>query len=103
MPNPVKDTQPDYIALAMVLLLLAFVAVLVVRKYLLNKKTAQLPPAEVQPEPAEIPVAPGTAGQIKLHTVETKTAAMLMAIIADQLGKPLNELRFISIREVENQ
>ena len=103
MPNPVQDTQPDYIALAMVLLLLAFVAVLVIRKFLRNKKSAQLPPAEVQPEPVEIPVAPGTAGQIKLHSVEPKTAAMLMAIVADKLGKPLNELRFISIREVENQ
>ena len=25
---------------------------------------------------------------------------MIMAIVADSLGKPLNELRFISIREV---
>ena len=25
--------------------------------------------------------------------------AMLMAIVADKLGKPLNELRFISIKE----
>ena len=29
------------------------------------------------------------------------TAAMLMAIVADKLGKPLNELRFISIKEVK--
>ena len=26
---------------------------------------------------------------------------MLMAIVADKLGKPLNELRFISIKEVK--
>jgi hypothetical protein len=25
---------------------------------------------------------------------------MLMAIVADKMGKPLNELRFISIKEV---
>ena len=50
---------------------------------------------------AEAPkaVAPGTAGQLKLHDVDPKTAAMLMAIVADKLGKPLNELRFISIKE----
>ena len=54
-------------------------------------------PAPVQ----EAPVAPGSAGGVKLHNVEPKTAAMLMAIVADQLGKPLNELRFISIKEVE--
>ena len=49
----------------------------------------------------EAPVAPGVAGQLKLHDVEPKTAAMIMAIVADKLGKPLNELRFISIKEVK--
>ena len=53
------------------------------------------------PAPVEVPkaTAPGTAGELKLHDVEPKTAAMLMAIVADKLGKPLNELRFISIKE----
>ena len=45
--------------------------------------------------------APGSAGEIKLHDVPDRTAAMLMAIVADKLGKPLNELRFISIREIK--
>ena len=45
--------------------------------------------------------APGTAGQLKLHDVPPKTAAMIMAIVANQMGKPLNELRFISIKEVK--
>ena len=45
--------------------------------------------------------APGSAGKLKLHDVEPKTAAMLMAIIADKMGKPINELRFISIKEVK--
>ena len=37
------------------------------------------------------------------HTaaLDPKTAAMLMAIVADKTGKPLNELRFISIKEVK--
>ena len=35
-------------------------------------------------------VAPGSAGELKLHDVEPKTAAMLMAIVADKMGKPLN-------------
>ena len=47
------------------------------------------------------PVAPGTAGELKLHDVEPRTAAMLMAIVADKMGKPLNELRFKSIKEVK--
>ena len=50
---------------------------------------------------AEKATAPGSAGQLKLHDVEPKTAAMLMAIVADKMGKPINELRFISIKEVK--
>ena len=46
-------------------------------------------------------VAPGSAGELKLHDVEPKTAAMLMAIVADKMGKPLNEMRFKSIKEVK--
>ena len=46
--------------------------------------------------------APGSAGKIALHDVPDKTAAMLMAIVADRTGKPLNQLRFISIREVND-
>lgn len=46
--------------------------------------------------------APGSAGKIALHNVPDKTAAMLMAIVADRTGKPLNQLRFISIREVKD-
>ena len=59
-------------------------------------------PAAAPAAPAvEAPKAPGSAGQLKLHDVEPKTAAMLMAIVADKMGKPINELRFISIKEVK--
>ena len=51
--------------------------------------------------PAAEVAAPGTAGQLKLHDVNPTTAAMIMAIVADKMGKPLNELRFISIKEVK--
>ena len=56
-------------------------------------------PAAAAPVSAE--PAPGSAGKLKLHDVEPKTAAMLMAIVADKMGKPINELRFISIKEVK--
>ena len=67
------------------------------------KATAAAPaPAAAPAAPAvEAPKAPGSAGQLKLHDVEPKTAAMIMAIVADKMGKPLNELRFISIKEVK--
>ena len=59
-------------------------------------------PAAAPAAPAvEAPKAPGSAGQLKLHDGEPKTAAMIMAIVADKMGKPLNELRFISIKEVK--
>ena len=57
--------------------------------------------APVAAAPAAPVVAPGSAGQLKLYDVEPKTAAMLMAIVANKMGKPLNELRFISIKEVK--
>ena len=47
-----------------------------------------------------MPKAKGTAGELKLYNTDPRDAAMIMAIVADSLGKPLNELRFISIREV---
>lgn len=97
-----QNTQPDYVALAMVLVLVIVVAIMAIRKRLSvqNKETDPV----VTPAPAEEtekPAAPGSAGQVKIHGVEPKTAAMLMAIVADKMGKPLNELRFISIKEVE--
>ena len=46
-------------------------------------------------------LAPGSAGDLKLYDTDPRDAAMIMAIVADELGKPLNELRFISIREVK--
>ena len=88
----------DPIALAIVLVALAAFAVwaIINRK----KEAAEEIPVEAVPE-APKAEAPGSAGAIKLYNVEPKTAAMLMAIVADKTGKPLNELRFISIKEVE--
>lgn len=53
------------------------------------------------PEAKALPVAPGSAGHIKLFDVPDKEAAMIMAIVADKMQKPLNELHFISIKEVK--
>ena len=87
------------LTLGLVALLALAVIIAVIRKAVSNKKATDAPAVAEEPVPA--PEAPGSAGQLKLHNVEPKTAAMLMAIVADKLGKPLNELRFISIKEVE--
>ncbi|MBQ6431728.1 MAG: OadG family protein [Oscillospiraceae bacterium] len=65
-----------------------------------KKAAAVVTPAEPTPA-AEAKTAPGTAGEVKLYDVPDKEAAMIMAIVADKLQKPLNELRFISIKEVK--
>ena len=77
-----------------------------VKKSVPAAKTAA--PVAAAPVAAEVPasqmpkeLAPGTAGQLKLYDTPPKTAAMIMAIVADKMGKPLNELRFISIKEVK--
>ena len=64
-----------------------------------TRKPAKAVPAPVVSTPEPV-AAPGAAGQLKLYNVDPKTAAMLMAITANKLGKPINELRFISIKEV---
>ncbi len=58
------------------------------------------PAAAAAPAPASNMVpAKGSLGEIKLYNVEDKTAAMIMAIVANEMNAPLNELRFLSIRE----
>ena len=89
-----------YALLLLGVLVIALIIFMLVKN--VKKKNANITvPQEAVAETAPPTVAPGSAGKLKLHNVEPKTAAMLMAIVADKLGKPLNELRFISIREVE--
>ena len=69
-----------------------------------SKKAEAAKPAQAPPAPAAKPEpvpAPGAAGELKLHNVPAKDAAILMAIVAYKLGKPVNELRFKSIKEVQ--
>jgi len=66
-----------------------------------KKKAAAAAPAAPVQEETPAAVAPGTAGELKLHDVSPRDAALIMAIVADKLGRPLNELRFKSIKEVK--
>ena len=90
------------------ILLLVCVVVIVSRIMAAGKKKAAEPttPAPDRDAPLQklistAPKAPGSAGELKLYDTDPKTAAMLMAIVADKMGKPINELRFKSIREVK--
>lgn len=57
--------------------------------------SAALSEAQYAPAVAAAPVAE----TLNLHGVDERTAAMLMAIVADKSGIALDELRFISIKE----
>ena len=81
--------------------LIALMLVITLLGKLFTRKKEEKAPVTVAEVAAPAPaVAPGTAGSLKLYNVDPKTAAMLMAIVADKMGKPINELRFLSIKEV---
>ena len=88
-------------------LILLMIIVIIIGKIMVaarNKQNAKaeavVVPATAAAEPVGEP-APGTAGEVKLYDVPDKEAAMIMAIVANKMQKPLNELRFKSIKEVK--
>lgn len=84
-----------------VLILLMFIIKLVAVITAGKKKEAPAAAAEAVNDAADKKTAAGSCGDVCLYDVPDKTAAMVMAIVADQLGEPLNTLRFISIKEVK--
>ena len=84
----------------MLMILVMFVGDLMFKS---AKRKAAKAPAAAPAAPAAPAAAPGTAGELKLYDTDPRDAAMVMAIVADKLGKPLNELRFKSIREVKDK
>ena len=88
-------------------LALLMCVIIIVGKVMVSR--AKKPAAEtVAPAPVPAPVAaapkklaPGSAGEVKIYDTDPRDAAMIMAIVADKLQKPLNELRFVSIKEVK--
>ena len=101
LTSTAPSTLDNILTVSLVAALAIVVVIAVIRKAISNKKAANVVVEEIPVRPAEIPAAPGSAGKLKLYDTEPKTAAMLMAIVADKLGKPINELRFISIKEVK--
>lgn len=101
------------IAVVFTVLVLLMVVIYIMSLFFKKNKNTEPAPVAAAPAPAAAaPVAPaapgeklarGSCGGIKLHGVPDKTAAMLMAIVADKLGRPLNELHFISIKEIKEK
>ena len=72
-----------------------------------KKEEPKAAPAPAAPA-APVPAAPASdemfsSGSLKLKNCDEKTAAMIMAIVADDTGLPLNELVFKSIKLVEKK
>ena len=89
-----------FIGIIMLMILVMFVGDLMFKS---AKRKAAKAPAAAPAAPAAPAAAPGTAGELKLYDTDPRDAAMVMAIVADKLGQPLNELRFKSIREVKDK
>ena len=90
-----------FIGIIMLMILVMFVGDLMFKSA--KRKAAKAPAAAASAAPAAPAAAPGTAGELKLYDTDPRDAAMVMAIVADKLGKPINELRFKSIREVKDK
>lgn len=70
-------------------------------------KKAKDEPAVAEPAtktPAGVPLADGnSAGTLDLVDVDEATAAVIMAIVSEESGIPLNRLSFKSIKKVEDE
>ncbi len=108
IPNAALTALLGYLVVFLGLVLLMLV-VMLQGKIMAPKSTAgteteaSAPVVENAPVKREGPKAKGTAGELKLYDTDPKDAAMIMAIVADATGKPLNELRFLSIREIKEE
>ena len=104
IPNAGIIALLGYLVVFLGLVMLMVVVMVMGRIMVARAKKAQAA-ATVEAAPVEaapVAEAPGTAGELKLYDTDPRDAAMIMAIVADTLGKPLNQLRFISIKEVKD-
>ena len=91
-----------FIGLSLLMIVIVIVGKIMVAKLKAAKAPAEAPaPVAAAPAVKALPAAPGTAGEVKIYDTDPRDAAMIMAIVADKLQKPLNELRFVSIKEVK--
>ena len=103
IPNAGVIALLGYLVVFLGLVMLMVVVMVMGRIMVARAKKAQAAPVEASPvETVPKAEAPGTAGELKLYDTDPRDAAMIMAIVADTLQKPLNQLRFISIKEVKD-
>ena len=111
---PLTDAiATSVIGIVTVILILAIISLLII---LVSKviravegvaaKKAPAAPATASPAasaPAGVPMPAGmNQGELELINTDEKTAAIIMAIVSDKSGIPLNRLSFKSIKLVED-
>ena len=67
-----------------------------------KKAKKEEPAKDVKEETKEVQLASGSCGDLKLIQTDERDAAMIMAIVADNLNTPLNELHFKSIKKIQD-
>jgi len=107
IPNAAMTALLGYLVVFFGLVLLMIVVTIqgkiMAPKNKAKPEAAPVPVEQAAPVKRDGPKAGGTAGELKLYDTDPKDAAMIMAIVADATGKPLNELRFLSIREFKEE
>ncbi len=103
------------IGIATVILILAVIALLIILvskairavENAANKKNKAAVVETAQPvvsAPAGVPMPAGmNHGELELVNTDEKTAAVIMAIVSDKSGIPLNRLSFKSIKLLEDE
>ena len=110
---PLTDAlATSVIGITTVICILAVIAVLiilvskVIRAFegMASKKAPEAPvAATTTAAPAGVPMPAGmNQGELELINTDEKTAAVIMAIVSDKSGIPLNRLSFKSIKLVED-
>lgn len=98
------------IGIATVLVILAIIAVLIIcvskvirgfESKLGGKKSDEIAVAPAAPVETAAPAKETMTGELKLIGTDEKTAAIIMAIVSNESGIPLNRLSFKSIKLME--
>ena len=106
--NTTNPTVPDTLLISLIGFVTVFV-VLIILMFIISAISKVVGEKMSAPAPAPAPeAAPAPKAEpgdeytgVKLIGVSDKEAALIMAIVANKLDKPLDNLRFISIKEVK--
>ena len=102
-----KLSTPPFPAIVVAALAVIFIIYIYISKAVNSKKKVEEPVKTAPAVKAAAPVAQASgvsasAGSVELVGTDEKTAAVIMAIVSDKSGIPLNRLQFVSITLMED-